>query len=66
MRVEIKDDTDVYLVDTYGESKMFYALSKVVFLGGSLVPRGGQNPLDFDPRAPWGANMAPRPLPAWI
>ena len=44
--VEIKDDTDVYLVDTYGESKMFYALSKVVFLGGSLVPRGGQNPLE--------------------
>ena len=39
-------DTDIYLVDTYGESKKFYAVSKVVFLGGSLVPKGGQNPLE--------------------
>ena len=39
-------DTDIYLVDTYGESKKFYAISKVVFLGGSLVPKGGQNPLE--------------------
>ena len=43
---KIKKDTDIYLVDTYGESKLFYSLSKVVFLGGSLVPRGGQNPLE--------------------
>ena len=43
---QIKKDTDVYLVDTYGESKSFYSLSKVVFLGGSFVPRGGQNPLE--------------------
>ena len=43
---KIKKNTDVYLVDTYGESKSFYSLSKVVFLGGSFVPRGGQNPLE--------------------
>ncbi len=43
---KIKKDTDVYLVDTYGESKKFYSLSRVVFLGGSFVPRGGQNPLE--------------------
>ena len=43
---KIKKDTDIYLVDTYGESKSFYSLSKVVFLGGSFVPRGGQNPLE--------------------
>ncbi len=43
---KINKDTDVYLVDTYGESKSFYSLSKVVFLGGSFVPRGGQNPLE--------------------
>ncbi len=42
----LTNKTDVYLVDTYGESKVFYAMSKVVFLGGSLVPRGGQNPLE--------------------
>ena len=43
---KLTNKTDVYLVDTYGESKVFYAMSKVVFLGGSLVPRGGQNPLE--------------------
>ena len=43
---KLTNKTDVYLVDTYGESKAFYAMSKVVFLGGSLVPKGGQNPLE--------------------
>ncbi len=43
---KITNKTDIYLVDTYGESKAFYAMSKVVFLGGSLVPKGGQNPLE--------------------
>ena len=43
---KLTKDTGVYLVDTYGESKKFYAVSKVVFLGGSLVPKGGQNPLE--------------------
>ena len=38
--------TDIYLVDTYGESKKFYKISKTVFLGGSLSSRGGQNPLE--------------------
>ena len=37
---------DVYIVDSYGESKSFYKISNVVFLGGSLVPKGGQNPLE--------------------
>ncbi len=39
-------DTDIYLVDVYGESSRFYNLSKLVFIGGSLVNRGGQNPLE--------------------
>ena len=39
-------DCDVYIVDSYGESKTFYKISNVVFLGGSLVSRGGQNPLE--------------------
>ena len=38
--------TDIYLVDTYGEAQKFYSLSKLTFLGGSLVPHGGQNPLE--------------------
>ena len=37
---------DIYIVDSYGESKSFYKLSDVVFLGGSLVSKGGQNPLE--------------------
>ena len=45
-RQKINKNTDVYLVDTYGESKSFYSVSKVVFLGGSLIKRGGQNPLE--------------------
>jgi len=43
---KLKKNTDVYLVDTYGESKAFYSVSNVVFLGGSLVLKGGQNPLE--------------------
>ena len=40
------DNCDIYIVDSYGESKSFYKISNVVFLGGSLVSRGGQNPLE--------------------
>ena len=39
-------NTDVYLVDTYGEAFKFYGLSKLAFLGGSLIKHGGQNPLE--------------------
>ena len=41
-----KNLNDVYIVDTYGESEKFYSLSKIVFMGGSLVRHGGQNPLE--------------------
>ncbi len=43
---KIKINTDIYLVDTYGESKSFYKVCNTVFLGGSLINRGGQNPLE--------------------
>jgi len=39
-------NNDIYIVDSYGESKSFYKISNVVFLGGSLVSKGGQNPLE--------------------
>jgi len=42
----INADTDIYIVDTYGKTKSFYNLCKNVFLGGSLVNHGGQNPLE--------------------
>jgi 3-deoxy-D-manno-octulosonic-acid transferase len=39
-------DIDVYLVDTMGELKMFYAAADVAFVGGSMVPVGGHNILE--------------------
>lgn len=39
-------DTDIYIADTLGELGIFYRLSGIVFMGGSLVPHGGQNPLE--------------------
>ena len=42
----IPNDTEVYLVDTYGETEVFYNLNKVVFMGGSMIKHGGQNPLE--------------------
>ncbi|HEV2558958.1 MAG TPA: 3-deoxy-D-manno-octulosonic acid transferase [Microvirga sp.] len=38
--------TDVYIADTVGEMGLFYRLAPVVFMGGSLVPHGGQNPIE--------------------
>ena len=38
--------TDVLLVDTVGELAGLYALATVAFVGGSLVPHGGHNPLE--------------------
>jgi len=39
-------DTDIYLADTLGELGLAYRLADVVFVGGSLVPKGGQNVLE--------------------
>ena len=39
-------NTDIYLVDTFGETKKFHKIASTVFLGGSLINRGGQNPLE--------------------
>jgi 3-deoxy-D-manno-octulosonic-acid transferase len=38
--------TDIYVADTMGELGLFYRLAEVVFMGGSLVPHGGQNPIE--------------------
>ncbi|MBO0334325.1 3-deoxy-D-manno-octulosonic acid transferase [Sneathiella sp. CAU 1612] len=43
---EIETGTGVYVADTIGELGLFYRLAKIVFIGGSLVPTGGQNPLE--------------------
>jgi 3-deoxy-D-manno-octulosonic-acid transferase len=38
--------TDIYVADTIGELGMFYALAPIALIGGSLVTRGGQNPME--------------------
>ncbi len=38
--------TDVYLADTIGEMGLVYRLAPIAFVGGSLAPRGGQNPIE--------------------
>ena len=40
------NNTDIYLVDTYGETKKFYQVSDIVFMGKSISGKGGQNPLE--------------------
>ncbi len=39
----IKPDTEVYIADTIGELGIWYELIPLVFIGGSLIPHGGQN-----------------------
>lgn len=39
-------DVDIYIADTIGEVGLVYRLAPVVFMGGSLVPHGGQNPIE--------------------
>jgi len=42
----MKPNTDIYLVNAYGITKKFYKLCNNIFLGGSLIKHGGQNPLE--------------------
>ena len=42
----IAPDTDFYLADTIGEMGLLYQLTDIVFVGGSLIPFGGQNMLE--------------------
>jgi len=39
-------NTDIYVVDTFGETNKFHKIGCSVFLGGSIIQRGGQNPLE--------------------
>jgi 3-deoxy-D-manno-octulosonic-acid transferase len=38
--------TEIYVADTVGELGLIYRLAPIVFIGGSLVPHGGQNPIE--------------------
>ncbi len=51
---KISNNTDIYLVNAYGKTKSFFSICKNVFLGGSLIKHGGQNPLEA---ARYGCNI---------
>ena len=41
-----KPEVDVFVADTLGELGLIYRLAPIVFMGGSLASRGGQNPIE--------------------
>jgi 3-deoxy-D-manno-octulosonic-acid transferase len=47
----IKPKKQIVIIDTFGELFDIYSVGTIVFSGGSLVPLGGQNPLE---PAVWG------------
>ncbi len=53
-KLKLKNNTDIYIVNAYGKTKSFYNYCKNVFLGGSLINHGGQNPLEA---ARYGCNI---------
>ena len=42
----VKDNTDILIINTYGNTQRFLKLSKYIFIGGSLINHGGQNPIE--------------------
>ncbi|MCX5497365.1 3-deoxy-D-manno-octulosonic acid transferase [Kaistia dalseonensis] len=42
----VTPETDIYLADTLGEIGLFYRVAPVAFIGGTLVPIGGHNPIE--------------------
>jgi 3-deoxy-D-manno-octulosonic-acid transferase len=38
--------TQLYIADTIGEMGLWYKLCKLVVIGGSFIPHGGQNPIE--------------------
>ena len=45
-KTRIKSGTDIYLVNSFGITKSFYSIIDNIFLGGTLIQHGGQNPLE--------------------
>jgi len=54
----IQTGADVFLLDTIGELSRAYRLAHVAFIGGSLAPTGGHNPLEA---AVWGVPVLSGP-----
>ena len=45
-KTRINSNTEIYIVNSYGMTKSFYNYCKIVFLGGSIIKHGCQNPLE--------------------
>jgi len=43
---EVTPETQILLGDTLGEMMYFYAMADAAFVGASLVPNGGHNPIE--------------------
>ncbi len=41
-----RPETDVYILDTLGELSLLYSVAEIAFVGGSLTPCGGHNPVE--------------------
>lgn len=55
---QAREDCQVYLGDTMGELLMLYGAADLAFVGGSLIERGGHNPLE---PAAWGLGVVSGP-----
>jgi 3-deoxy-D-manno-octulosonic-acid transferase len=42
----VQPETQIYIADTVGELGLFYRISPIAFIGGTLIPHGGQNMLE--------------------
>ncbi len=42
----ITPETQVYLADTLGELGLWFRLNRIALMGGTLIPKGGQNPIE--------------------
>jgi len=42
----VKNSTDILIINSYGLTQKFLKFSKFVFIGGSLINHGGQNPIE--------------------
>ena len=42
----VTGEHDIYLADTIGEMGLWFRLADIVFIGKTLVPKGGQNPIE--------------------
>lgn len=46
LKERVDASTDIYLADTLGELGLFYRVSSIAFVGGSITEKGGHNPLE--------------------